>query len=52
MLVALSQISKIACAAIIAYGLILLTFSVVERIVLPVLMAMTGGVARKDGFPL
>ena len=44
MLIALSQMLKVVCAAVIAYGLVLLTFSVVEQIVLPALMAITGGV--------
>ena len=43
MLIALSQMLKVASAAVIAYGLILLTFSVVQHVVLPVLIAITGG---------
>ena len=45
MVISLSQMLKVVYAAVIAYGLVLLTFSVVEQIVLPALMAMAGGVA-------
>ena len=43
MLIALSKVLKVACAAAIAYGLIFLTFGVVQYAVLPVLIAITGG---------
>jgi len=42
-LIALSKVLKIACAAVIAYGLILLTLALLQYVILPALMAITGG---------
>ena len=42
-LIALSNVLKVACAAVIAYGLILLTFALLQYVILPALMAITGG---------
>lgn len=41
-LIALSKVLKIACAAVIAYGLIFLTFALLQYVILPALIAITG----------
>jgi len=39
----LFHIFKVACAAVIAYGLILLTLALLQYVILPALIAITGG---------
>ena len=42
-LTALSQTFKVACAAVSAFGFILLTFALLQYVILPALIAITDG---------